>query len=388
MAAWSAGGRTATGDSGGLIGLLVLIAAAVLAFTGGYPRSIFDFVLGLNRWVVRVVACAALLTDRYPPFRPDAGGSEVGGGPPLPPTGRDGTAPAAGALVAARSGWTPGRVVALCIGSVVGLASIGMLAGGGALAWLDHTQRDAAGYLTSPARTFATSTYAMTSDRIDLGNTTDVAPSSILGTVRIRATATDPAVAIFVGIGRHDAVDRYLSGVGHVTITSWIGDATVYRDHPGTAPAVAPTDVSIWARSASGTGTRTLTWKPTGGDWTVVAMRSDGSRGLSITADAGATVPALGWIDAGILAAGAVLLVAAILLITLPVVLVGRRPDGPADDRGTSGPAAPVDPPPAVGAGPGGPGGAPARPGGAGPEIPSPPTACGATPAVRPPSGG
>lgn len=359
--AWSGNDRTATWDSGGLIGLLVLIAAVVLAFTGGYPRSIFDFVLGLNRWVVRVVAYAALMTDRYPPFRLDTGGSEDDGGSSLPPTDRTGIAPAAGAPPTARPGWTPGRVVALCIGSVVGLASVGMLAGGGALAWLDHTQRDASGYLTSPARTFATTTYAMTSDRIDLGNTTDVAPSSILGTVRIRATATDPAVPIFIGIGRHDAVDRYLGGVGHVTITSWIGDATVYRNHPGTAPAVAPTDVSIWARSASGTGTRSLTWKPTGGDWTVVAMRSDGSRGLSITADAGATVPALGWIDAGILAAGAILLVAAILLITLPIVLASRRHDGPADARGTSEPAAPVYPPPTVGAGPGGPGGAPAQ---------------------------
>ena len=59
-----------------LVGILVLIAAIVLLFTGRYPRPIYDFVMGMDRWAVRVGAYAALMTDRYPPFRLDMGGTD------------------------------------------------------------------------------------------------------------------------------------------------------------------------------------------------------------------------------------------------------------------------------------------------------------------------
>jgi hypothetical protein len=59
-----------------LLGILVFVAGVALLFTGRYPRSLFDVIIGVNRWVYRVLSYVALMRDEYPPFRLDQGPHE------------------------------------------------------------------------------------------------------------------------------------------------------------------------------------------------------------------------------------------------------------------------------------------------------------------------
>jgi hypothetical protein len=80
---WQAGTEAWAWGGGGLVGLLVLISAITLTFTGEYPRPLLAIILGMNRWALRVTAYTALMTDWYPPFRLDLG-SDDPGDPPGP----------------------------------------------------------------------------------------------------------------------------------------------------------------------------------------------------------------------------------------------------------------------------------------------------------------
>src|SRR5262245_40440239 len=151
----------------GLIFVVVLIAAVGLLFTGGYARGLFDFTLGLERWVFRVAAYAGLMTDRYPPFRLDQGGADV---TPMPRLFEPAAAEAAAAATRPVRKWTAGRIVAIIAGSILALISLGLMAGGVFGIVVDQTQRDSGGFLMSPKETFDTGSYALESRTLYLGS--------------------------------------------------------------------------------------------------------------------------------------------------------------------------------------------------------------------------
>ena len=262
----------------GLIGTLVLFAAVALLFTTRYPRGIFDFVLGLDRWVARVVVYAGLMTDSYPPFRLDQGGEDIAPVPteaPLPPAAE--TAAVAPAPVEPeRERGGAGRVVLIVIGSIAAVLAFGALASGCALVAIDQTQRDDDGFLMSPDEDFRTSAYAIVSESADLdAEGAEWALDSFLGTVRIRS---DSNRSVFVGIGPESEVDGYLEGVEHDVVTD-LEDEPSYSRTEGGEPQGPPADQGFWDASSSGSGEQTLEWDPEDGDWRVVVMNADGSRG-------------------------------------------------------------------------------------------------------------
>ncbi len=309
----------------GLIALLVVIAGVVLLFTGRYPQQIYDLVLGLNRWVLRVAGYVALMTDTYPPFRLDQGGHEDGERLVVadPPADTSAATPPADQVAPpvspASSGWTAGRVVALVIGTLVGLGSLALGIPAAALVAADLGGRDDAGFLMTPTRTLASPAYAVVSEDLELHSDAPDAflPETLLGDTRVEATSTGRPV--FVGIGPAAAVHRYLAGVETDTLEGYTGDDPELRTSPGGALTAPPGGQDFWVTSSTGTGTRTVTWAPRQGDWVAVVMNADGSAGIRTEISVGAEVPALGAAAGVLLGLAGLGLVVAVVVIALAV---------------------------------------------------------------------
>jgi len=335
-----AAGRAAGDDrwplvwGGGLIGLLVLVAAIALLFTGRYPRALFDLVVGLNRWVLRVAAYAGLLTDEYPPFRLDQGGEDPD--PPGLPATSHSPQPSRPSATRAEP-WTAGRVSALVAGSVGFLFFLGLTAAGSFAAYADTAMRDDSGFVMSGGVHLATDSYALTSANLELhaADAVRALPRDALGDVKITVSGSDRAV--FVGIAPTGTVQSSLAGVAQAQVVSTRGDHAAYRSTPGTAPRTSPENVLPWTAHSEGSPPQDLRWRVSPGDWTVVVMNADGSAGVDVVASVGATVPALRWLVAVLLVAGGAGLLVSLALIVAPAASAARAGRGSPHDPGVSG---------------------------------------------------
>jgi hypothetical protein len=293
------------------------------------PEQIFDFVLGMNRWVLRVAGYAGLMTDQYPPFRLDMGGHDPGT-LTLPPAALQdlpeaADLPPADLPPAPRSApgrWTGGRIASVVAGAVLVLCSVGLFGGSGVALWAQASRHG--GYADLATATYGVPGYALTSEQIGLHLATGVA-SDLIGTVRIRVTPVSGTAPAFVGIAPAGAAARYLAGVDYATVRGAAGGHGTYTEHPGSAPAVPPRRAGIWAAQAAGPGTQTLTWTVRSGDWTVVAMNTDGSRPVSLRVNVAATLPALPWIAVGLLTGGIIFVTGGVLLIAIPLRRASRH---------------------------------------------------------------
>jgi hypothetical protein len=329
---------------GSLLGVMVLFAGVGLLFTARYPRGLYDFAMGLNRWVLRVVAYVTLMTDDYPPFRLDQGGAdpaEPSGPMPAGPGGaaqsaRRGvpaTAPAAPAAPgggASGGGGRTGAVVALVVGLLVGLVGIGLAAVGTGGLWL-QSRRDAAGFVSTNGRVVTTQTAAITAEDVDLdlgGGASAWVSSDRFGTVRVRAAAADGS-PIFIGIAPQSAIDTWLAPVAHDELRDIDEDSVTYLRHAGQPTAAAPTSQTFWSAQTGGPGAQELQWQVRSGRWGVVLARPDGTPGIQARVDVGAAIPGLTGLSTGLLIAGLVLLAGGTVLVVVGAVrLSSPRPGG------------------------------------------------------------
>ena len=326
-----ASGRSAAGGSdqtvgwsfaGGLIGLLTLFAGVALLFTGRYPRGVFDFLLGMHRWVLRVTAYAALMTDHYPPFRIDLGGSE----PPEPAVHEVTTGQPVLAVSKPGVGWTTGRVVTVVLGSLLVVAALGTAVGGTTLLVADRAGRDADGFLGTDVQTLSTSGYALVLDPARAARRpgrprSGVGPRSGPGdreqpNRRVRRYRT--------GLGRQRLPGRRRTQpTGRRALRAPDHAADAARGRPGHPAATAAVLVgfSLRYRHPADHLDRDR------GRWAIVVMNADGTRPLTATVSAGVTAPALHWVWTALFWAVGPLLILGAVLIGL--ALPRRRVDTP-----------------------------------------------------------
>jgi hypothetical protein len=116
----------------------------------------------------------------------------------------------------------PRRVIVVIVASIIAVIGVGLLAAGSILGWTYGTQRDDAGFFTTPSERFETDSYALSSDEVDLGRPgrDDWWAERDLATVRI---TVDDARALFVGIGPASDVDAYLAGIARASAESMVG---------------------------------------------------------------------------------------------------------------------------------------------------------------------
>jgi hypothetical protein len=239
---------------------------------------------------------------------------------------------------------TGARIALIVVGgSAALLASLSLVLGAVAL-WGD-SQKDERDYVTTDTHRFAAGTRALASENLDLNldGAEWVFDETDLGqvTLDVESRADKP---VFVGIARTSDVSDYLRGVAYTKVSDvdyggpWGDDFHAdYDDRTGSGRLAPPAGSDIWVASEQGSGPQTLDWDVEDGDWSVVVMNADGSRGVDADISAGAKVPFLDELGWSLVGGGGFALVIGVGLVVLGI----RRPSNPSGTA-PAGDAAPV----------------------------------------------
>jgi hypothetical protein len=223
------------------------------------------------------------------------------------------------------------------------LVGLGLLLGGGGVLVAERVLADAEGFVSLRSASVSQDVYAV------------VAPARIEGapwfwwrhavTLRLevagRGTEGKP---MFVGLAERVDVERYLNGVSYAEVRRFGVDGTdrprqprlQYRTSTGTTIAPAPATQTFWLASALGAKTQLLEWRIEPGDYCVVLMNADGSRGVNATVSLGIKAPVVLRVAAIVLGVGAVLFILGLVAILLSARGAGRSAPGASSASGAS----------------------------------------------------
>jgi hypothetical protein len=208
----------------------------------------------------------------------------------------------------ARTGRLIGGGVLATVGAVLALGGGGVLALGGS-----------DGEFSSGHRVVSTSASALVSKAASINNTADV--TKVLGQPRIKIAADSMTGErnVFIGVGRKADVDRYLAGaqidrVNDFEVDPWTLDKTRVE---GSVRPKPPATQSFWVTRSSGSSAA-IDWKVRDGNYRVVVMNADGSRGVHTDSEFSVQVPHLASAAIVALILGVVIIAGGIVLMAIP----------------------------------------------------------------------
>lgn len=231
----------------------------------------------------------------------------------------------------------PGRIIAIIVGSVLALTSLGLLAAGGVVTIAYAIESDDGGYFDATLDRLATPTAAITTGEVDLR--ADPGPQWVLdaidASVRIQATGVGQSAELFVGIGPEADVEAYLGGVARDEVSDVrAGGSIRYDSIPGDQPAGSPVDETFWVASASGPATQTIEWDVAEGEWIVVLMNADGSTGVLADVTVGMRAGVLLAVGISMLLFGGLLLAISVAIILAGALIRGSDRDSTDEQQG------------------------------------------------------
>ncbi|MEA2000878.1 MAG: MMPL family transporter [Actinomycetota bacterium] len=222
------------------------------------------------------------------------------------------------------------RIIFGILGILVGAALVA-----GAVTTLTE-ERDADDFFVSDGHRFERSSFAITSEGVDVladapGWVADRLTDPV--DVRVRGASNDGS-SLFLGIAASKDLEAYLAEVPYdeVEQLEFEGSRIDYVHHAGTSVPGAPGTETLWVTSVEGLGVQTLDWSVEQGDWTVVVMNADGSAGVDANLVLGARISNIVGVMWGALALGLISMLGGGLLAFRGLGKPRAEPTGVSDD--------------------------------------------------------